>query len=161
MSMKHYKLVFAAAAGLLLVLIEASGGEMSAGRPEEALGCLGVRFGTIVVIEGTAIEGGKPEIPESQNDNGSLFLRVERLDGKPLTEPAYLRMAVDPLVQVASEKLPKVSERFALRGYEAGHFIGSPQAVYEIRNGNTALPAGWGLFRFKSIFYVTGVNKGG
>lgn len=124
------------------------------------LGRLGKPLGTLVVIEGSyrlEPEGkiGGPVVTKTPWRR----LRIEKVDGTVL--PLAVEFEIDHSLLI--EKLqPTHGERFRLRGYETGGFVGFPKAAEGLLTDTVG--RAYGRFTFHSSFYalrdeVTGISE--
>jgi hypothetical protein len=108
------------------------------------IGRLGKPVGTVV----TSIEGQLISDPK-QGKSGQITaaLRLRKVDGKALAKPQIVG-----LVFRVSEGMPNVhvNEIIKFSGYEAGAFIGTPEAAREAL-GKDASPQDW---KFESTVHV-------
>jgi hypothetical protein len=82
-------------------------------------------FGKIITIIGDIIND-KDTLQRS--DLGKKIIKVHSINGKTLKKPVIISLSYSKFSEV---KIPDRSTSVALRGYESGHFTGTPQDAFK------------------------------
>jgi hypothetical protein len=89
------------------------------------IGTLGKPLGTVVRIDGAAVDDGYRRL---KSDEGETLLKIEKVDGRKPAGEVIIRLMPSAL---ASITCPKTGQRFSLIGYETGGFTGIPGEAFK------------------------------